>query len=74
MPLKVVKTFKRKEVGPDRSASNSQFLSVTLNELAMKASESIVVISSFNKAVSQNTDINPKEVRIAMSVLGLYVP
>ena len=34
--------IKTEEVGPDSSASNNQFSSVTLNELAMKARASIL--------------------------------
>ena len=45
----------------DRSISNNQFSSVTLNELAGKARES----SSFNKAVNPMTDININEARTA---------
>ena len=38
------------ECGPDRSVSNNQSSSVTLNELAMKARKD-TVISSFSKEV-----------------------
>ena len=40
----------KKEGGPDRSVSDNQSSSVTLNELAMKARKDIV-ISSFSKEV-----------------------
>ena len=53
-----------KECGSDCTVSNNKFSSVTLNELAMKARESIQS-SSFNKAVNLKTDINPNRVQIA---------
>ena len=52
--------IQKKEGGPDRSVSNHQFSSVTLNELAMKARENSPVISCFNKAVNPKTDIIAK--------------
>ena len=44
--------------GQARSVSNNKFPSVTLNELAIKASEDIIitVISSFNTAVDPKID------------------
>ena len=40
--FKSIKNIQKKEGGPDRSALNNQCSLVTLNELAMKARESIV--------------------------------
>ena len=42
--------IQKKEGGPDRSVSDNQSFSVTLNELAMKARKD-TVISSFSKEV-----------------------
>ena len=42
--------IQKKEDGPDRSISDNQSSSVTLNELAMKARKN-TVISSFSKEV-----------------------
>ena len=42
--------IQKKEGGPDRSVSDNQSSSVTLNELAMKARKN-TVISSFSKEV-----------------------
>ena len=42
--------IQKKEGGPDRSVSDNQFSSVTLNELAMKSRKD-TVISSFSKEV-----------------------
>ena len=42
--------IQKNEGGPDRSVSDNQSSSVTLNELAMKARKNIV-ISSFSKEV-----------------------
>ena len=47
--LKSIKNIQKKEGGPDRSVSDNQSSSVTLNELAMKARKT--VISSFSKEV-----------------------
>ena len=44
------RSTQKKEGGPDRSVSDNQFFSVTLNELAMKARKD-TVISSFSKEV-----------------------
>ena len=56
--FKKIKSFKsseniqKKEVGSDRSVSDNQSSSVTLNELAIKP-KSHTVISSFSKEVIQ---------------------
>ena len=49
--------IQKKESESDRSVSNSQFSLVTLNELAMKAIESIVLFRVFSKAVNQKTSL-----------------
>ena len=48
--LKGSENIQKKEGGPDRSVSENQSSSVTLNELAMKARKD-TVISSFSKEV-----------------------
>ena len=48
--FKSSENIQKKEDRPDRSVSDNQSSSVTLNELAMKASED-TVISSFSKEV-----------------------
>ena len=48
--FKSSKNIQKKEGGPDRSVSDNQSSSVTLNELAMKARKD-TVISSFSKEV-----------------------
>ena len=48
--LKSSENIQKKEGGPDRSVSDNQSSSVTLNELAMKARKD-TVISSFSKEV-----------------------
>ena len=57
--FKSSENIQKKECGPDRSVSDNQSSSVTLNELAMKASLSISSFSSHTM-----TDINPNEVQI----------
>ena len=48
--FKSSENIQKKEGGPDRSVSDNQSSSVTLNELAMKARKN-TVISSFSKEV-----------------------
>ena len=48
--FKSSENIQKKEGGPDRSVSDNQSYSVTLNELAMKARKD-TVISSFSKEV-----------------------
>ena len=48
--FKSSENIQKKEGGPDRSVSDNQSSSVTLNELAMKAKKN-PVISSFSKEV-----------------------
>ena len=48
--FKSSENIQKKEDGPDRSVSDNQFSSVTLNELTMKARNN-TVISSFSKEV-----------------------
>ena len=48
--FKSSENIQKKEGGPDRSVSDNQSYSVTLNELAMKAKKD-TVISSFSKEV-----------------------
>ena len=48
--IKSSENIQKKEGGPDRSVSDNQSSSVTLNELAIKARKD-TVISSFSKEV-----------------------
>ena len=48
--FKSSENIQKKEGGPDRSVSDNQSSSVTLNDLAMKARK-VTVISSFSKEV-----------------------
>ena len=48
--FKSIGNIQKKEGGPDRSVSDNQSSSMTLNELAMKARKD-TVISSFSKEV-----------------------
>ena len=52
--FKSSENIQKKEGGPDRSVSDNQSSSVTLNELAMKARK-YTVISSFSKDVNEIT-------------------
>ena len=45
----------------------NSLLSVTLQELAMKARKRHTISSSFNKAGNVKTDVNPNEVQIAQT-------
>ena len=49
--FKSSENIQKKEGGPDRSVSDNQSSSVTLNELAMEARKDNAVISSFSKEV-----------------------
>ena len=53
-------TYFKIEGGPDRSVSNNECSSVTLNELALDT-----VISFLNKAVKPMTGIPPNGIRIS---------
>ena len=55
--------MQKKECGPDRSVSDNQSSSVTMNELAMKARKSYCNFK-FQQRSHTMTDINPKEVQI----------
>ena len=48
--FKISENIQKKEGGPDRSVSDNQSSSVTLNELAMKARKDTVILS-FSKEV-----------------------
>ena len=50
--FKSSENIQKKDGGPDRSVSDNQSSSVTLNELAMKARKD-TVISSFSKEVKE---------------------
>ena len=67
--FKSSENIQKKEGGPDSTVSNSQYSSVTLNELAMNAKRGHIIISSFREAVNQKTDINLKGVKIAQICL-----
>ena len=60
--FKSSRNIQKNEGGPDKSVSNSQFSSVTLNELELMARKKHKVISSI-KAVKPMPDINPNETK-----------
>ena len=55
--------IRKKEDGSDRSVSDNQSSSVTLNELAMKAKKSYCNFKLQQRSHSM-TDLNPNEVQI----------
>ena len=55
--------MQKKECGPDRSVSDNQFSSVTLNELAMKARKSYCNFK-FQQRSHTMTHMNPNEVQM----------
>ena len=55
--------MQKKECGPDRSVSDNQSSSVTLNKLAMKARKSYFSFK-FKQRSHKMTDIKPNEVQI----------
>ena len=55
--------IQKKRCGPDRSVSDNQSSSVTLNELAMKARKSYCNFKFLQRS-HIITDINPNEVQI----------
>ena len=55
--------IQKEEYGPDRSVSDNQSSSVTLNELAIKARKSYCNFM-FQQRSHTMTDINPNEVQI----------
>ena len=57
--FKSSENIQKNEVGPDRSVSDNQSSSVTLNELAMKARESYFNFK-FQQRSHTMADINPK--------------
>ena len=61
--FKSSENIQKKEYGPDRSVSDNQSSSVTLNELAMKARKSYCNFK-FQQRSHTMTHINPKKVQI----------
>ena len=59
--FKSIENIQKKEVGSDRSVSDNQFSSVTLNELAMKARWTYCNFKLQQRSHTM-TDINPNEV------------
>ena len=59
--------IQKKEVGPDRSVSDNQSSSVTLNELAMKARTKYCNVE-FQQGSHTLTDINLNGVQITKTV------
>ena len=55
--------IQKKEHGPDRSVSDNQSSSVTLNELAMKARKSYCNFKFLQISLTM-TDISPNDVQI----------
>ena len=71
--FKSSENIQKKEDGPDRSVSDNQSSSVTLNELAMKARKD-TVISSFSKEVIVTlTAINRNGVHITKTVYNIWI-
>ena len=65
--FKSSENIRKKECGPDRSVSDNQSSSVTLNELAMKASESYSNFK-FQQRSHTLTHIHKNEVQITNTV------
>ena len=61
--FKSSENIQKKECGPDRSVSDNQSSSVTLNELATKARKSYCNFK-FQQTSHTMTDINPNEVQM----------
>ena len=61
--FKSSENIQKKEGGPDRSVSDNQSSSVTLNELTMKARRSFCNFKLPQRSHT-TTDINPNEVQI----------
>ena len=61
--FKCSENIQKKDGGPDRSVSDNQSSSVTLNELAKKARKSYCNFK-FQQRSHTKTDINPNEVQI----------
>ena len=61
--FKCGENIEKKEGGPDRSVSDYQSCSVTLNEPAMKARKSFCNFKLQQRSLTI-TDINPNEVQI----------
>ena len=63
VPLRAVKNIQKKEGRSDRSVSDNQSSSVTLNELAMKAKITYCSFE-FQQRSHTMTDINPNGVQM----------
>ena len=61
--FKSSENIQKKEVGSDRSVSDNQSSSVTLNELAMKSRKSYYNFKLQHRSHTM-TDINPNEVQM----------
>ena len=61
--FKSSENIQKKERGPDRSVSDNQSSSVTLNELAMEARKSYCNFK-FQQSSHTMTDISPNDVQI----------
>ena len=61
--FKSIENIQKKECGPDRSVSDNQSSSVTLNKLALKDRKSYCNFK-FKQRSHTMTDINPNEVQI----------
>ena len=62
--FKSSENIQKKEVGSDRSVSDNQSSSVTLNELAMKARKLYCNFKLQQRSYTM-TDINPNEVQMS---------
>ena len=65
--FKSSENIQKKECGPDRSVSDNQSSSVTLNELAMKARK-LYCNFKFQQRSHTVTHINPNKVHITLTV------
>ena len=68
--FKSSENIQKKEGGQDRSVSDNQSSSVSLNELAMKARKSYCHFKLQQKCHTM-TDINPKEVQIIKTIKNI---
>ena len=68
--IKSSENIQKKEGGPDRSVSDIQSSSVSLNKLAMKARKKHTVIFEFLQRSQTTTDINPNGVQISKHLIS----
>ena len=69
--FKSSENIRKKEGGPDRSVSDNQFSSVTLNEMAMKVRK--YCNFEFQQGSHTLTDINLNGVQITKTVKNIWI-